>query len=120
MSRFIDRFFSETCHVDGMKMKEVAQIISSRDASLSFSLPDFIVLMGDKFIELDQMAEAVEDENHLNFDHLQYELEVSKIRISLMMCMLAEYFYPIIEYVQKVSEEGIRNEPKKNKRLRTL
>lgn len=119
MTRFFDKFFSDTCHVDGMKMKEVAQIINSRDESLSFSLPDFIVLLGDKFIEIEEIAEAIEDEDHLNFEHLQHELEISRLRISLMMCMLAEYFYPIIEYVQKISSDGIRNEPKKTRRLGT-
>jgi len=110
----VDNFFHNLLHeqiaIEVDKMYEISQIINARSKSTNVTFFNFIALFADKIDELAEIEEQIEHCSSHNEKQLTQELEMCNIKVSLCISVLVNFFYPIIEQLEKIVEEGIKLE----------
>ena len=107
MDNFFHNLLHEQIAIKIDKMYEISQIINSRSKSTNVALFPFITLFADK---IDELAEAEAQMEHCcshNEKQAEQELEMCNIKVSLCISVLVNFFYPIIEQLEKTVDDGI-------------
>jgi hypothetical protein len=114
MDNFFHNLINEEIAISVDKMYEVSRIINARGLSTKVCLFPFISLFA---VKIDELAQAEHHMKHScphNEKMKAQELESCNVKVSLCVAVLVNFFYPIIEQLEKIVDDGIRLE-KENK-----
>lgn len=107
MDNFFHNIKNESIAISLEKMHEISKLINARSQSTTISLFPFITLFADK---IDELAEAEENFKEA-CEHMQSEasdeLEMCNVKVSLCISILVNFFYPMIEQLEKTIADGI-------------
>ena len=107
MDNFFHNIKNESIAISLEKMHEISKLINSRSRSTNISLFPFITLFADKIDELAEAEENYKDACSHYQEQAADELEMCNVKVSLCISILVNFFYPMIEQLEKVIEEGI-------------
>lgn len=68
----------------------------------------FITLFADKIDELGDAEEEMENACPHNQARAAEQLELCNVKVAVCISVLVNFFYPMIEQLEKVVEDGIR------------
>ena len=110
----VDNFFKnlahEPCAISVDKMHQVSRLIKSRDLSANLPLLEFIKIMTEKIDEYDEASENFEEASPHLKEKYSLELEFAQVKTAVCICVLAKYFYPVIEQLERLVDDGIKLE----------
>jgi hypothetical protein len=107
----VDNFFhniiNEPIAISLEKMHEISKLINARAQSTNISLFPFITLFADKIDELEEAEENFKEACIHYQDQAAEELQMCNVKVSLCISVLVNFFYPMIEQLEKIVEDGI-------------
>lgn len=107
MQNFFQKFCHNPCAIDIHKMHQISQLINTRDKSSTISLLDFIMLFADRIEEWEEARENFEDAPESDNKEEVEALEIAQVKISVCVSLLAKYFYPVMEQLERLVDDGI-------------
>lgn len=107
MDNFFHNIINEPIAISLEKMHEISKLINARSQSTNISLFPFITLFADKIDELTEAEENFKEACIHMESEAADELEACNIKVSLCISILVNFFYPMIEQLEKVIEDGI-------------
>ena len=110
MDNFFHNLINEEIAISVDKMYEVSKIINARGLSTKVCLFQFISLFADKIDELMEADQNMKYSCPHNEKLGAAELENCKVKVSLCVAVLVNFFSPIIEQLETIVDDGIRLE----------
>ena len=110
MDNFFKKFAEGPCAINMDKMAQVIQLVKTRDISSGLPLLDFVNLMADRVDEYSIAHDRWEDAPPHLKQECGNELEFAYLKIAVTVCVLAKYFYPVIEQLERLVDDGIKLE----------
>jgi hypothetical protein len=109
--RSVDNFFHNILHeqiaIKADKMYELSKVIDARGESTNVKLFPFIQLFANHIQELGLAEDKYVNSCPHNHDKAAEYLDLCNIRISICISVLVNFFYPIIEQLEKIVDDGI-------------
>lgn len=107
MDNFFHNIINEPIAISVDKMYEISQLINARAKSTHVALFPFISLFADKIDELSMAEERMRHVCPHSQDEAAADLEMCNVKVSLCIAVLVNFFYPMIEQLEKIIEDGI-------------
>jgi hypothetical protein len=91
-------------------MRQISKIILARDASCKLSLDQLVFSLTEKFLEYSELSKDYHESSEPQKEDIATELDETFLKINLSISVLVKYFYPIIEQLEKLADDGIKSD----------
>lgn len=98
---------TEEIAISAHKMKELCKMIWVRSKATNVPFLPFIELFAEKINELHLAEEKLDECCDHQKERYEDEYEFANIRVALCSAVLVNFFYPVIEQMEKVVDDGI-------------
>lgn len=115
MSEFFKNIVGKPCSIHSDKMHEIFSMVAGRDVSTGTSLLELITIFADRVDEFEEALVNYENASECLKESYAEIYYYRELKISMCIALLAKYFYPIIEQLERLVDDGIvaQDEPKK-------
>lgn len=108
MSQFFKQLLHNPVAIDIEKMWEVSKIINARDLACDVSIFTFIKDFSNRIDDFKNCLQDYKEASESLKDEYIKTVEVTQLGLSVCISILAKYFYPIIEQLERLVDDGIK------------